>query len=219
LLQFPNIYFFANMGWNPEHGSMADSAVLRELAPKFFPEIAGDLTDGWHQLARQDPAACRAAADRLDRRAESGELGRVGIVGQYLFPDGLFLLKDLATSLRMRAGAVDAIKLLGENQKSTFDIVEAIHEYVKQALILQKRSGYHIALMRDGTDWLANRPWFIDGPDYEAIRKSWKSYASAPSSEVPPAIAGLTTKLRQSEFDPKIYGRMIDFLLKRSVQD
>jgi hypothetical protein len=206
------------MGWNPSYGVKTDREVVRKLAQRLFPEIEEELTSAWSQLSGQDSAACRAAADQLERRANSGKLGRAGIVGQYLFPDGLFLLKDLATCLRLHAGAADAVSVMNADHEKTAEVVTAIYEYLAPSLVMQRRSGYHIAPMRERSDWLANRPWFIDGSEYDAIRKAWKSYATRFPEAVRQTVDTLKERLRRSDFEAKIYDRMIDFLLQRSLQ-
>ena len=217
LLQLPNIYFFSQLGWDPDRAKTPDREVIRELALKMYPEAVEDLADGWYQLSRQDSEACRSAAARLEQRVQTKRLGRAGIVGQYFFPDGFLLLGDLATSLRMHGAAIDAVKLLQGGEDKTTEISEALQVYLLQALILQQRSGYHIAPMRDGTDWLSSRPWFIDGPDYDSIRSARKAYASRHPDPLKPVVDRVKKALQASDYDAKIYGRMIDFLLQRSL--
>ena len=218
LVQFPNIYFFHSMAWDPEYGKKPDREIIRNLAMKIYPEIAEDLTEGWYQLSQDNPAACRKAADRLDELRHSNRVGRPGVVGRYLFPDGLMLLRDLATTLRMHASALDTVAALEADSGDETQIADSVLSYLTEALRLQERKGYHVAPMRDGTDWLAVRPWYLQGPDYDAIRGAWKDHVSRhPCAGGERLIESTLASLQQTTFDPKVYGRMIDFLFRHPV--
>jgi hypothetical protein len=215
LVQFPNIHFFSALCWNPENANRPAKEALLDLSRRIYPDSAEMIAEGWYQLSLNEPASCRSSAEALERQLAQKRLGRPGVVGKYLFPNGETLIQDLIPTLRMHAFALDALRQLGNAPPEPSSLAEAISGYLSQGAILQQNNGFHVAPKRDGSDWLPNFAWYLSGPDYDAIRKTWNESTALSTDTRNRIVADVTARMQQTRYDQKVYQRMIDFLLKR----
>jgi hypothetical protein len=214
LVQLPNIQFFSSMAWNPDYGKRSAKESLLDLSRRVYPDVAETLAEAWYQLSLSDAAKCRSVADTAEKLLGDKRLGRLGPVGRVLFPDGETLIKDLVCTLRMHAFAIDGLKHLSSKTPSAPDLIAAFTGYLTQAAILQQRNGFHVAPMRDGSDWLSNFAWYLSGPDFDVIQKAWNESQLVSSVSKKQIVATVTEKMKEGAYDGKVCQRMIDFLLR-----
>jgi len=103
LLQLPHIYFVTSCIWNLDYRKTSEKDVLFELAGLLYPEHSQLIADCYLALKEPDPAKIAALADRLDDLVRQDRLGRLGIFGRKLFPDGRIVAQAIVLQLRLRA--------------------------------------------------------------------------------------------------------------------
>jgi hypothetical protein len=141
LVQLPNIHAFTRAVWDTKHVGPPKEESLRELARMLFPEHADLLTRGWLSLGDPEAPEGRELADRMEKIADSKDLGRPGPVGLKVFPGGEILFADLAVMLRIHAAAREFVRKTGENA-SDDELVDLVNEYNLLSVQWRKRNGF-----------------------------------------------------------------------------
>ena len=134
VVQLPNIFFFAQTAWHgvpPAEPAARD--VVTPLAKLLAPDIADDLAEGWLMLKERDAGKVLACAARLDKIARQEGAGRVGALGHHYSPGLTRLLSDLATQLRVHAGARVVCEALARFAP-LHDVMPALSDYYSAAL-------------------------------------------------------------------------------------
>jgi len=103
LLQFPNVYAFTSVIWDPNLARAPEPEVLLDLAGYLYPRQARLVAECLAGLKSADPAGQEALADRLEQVLREDKLGRPGVFGRKLFPDQKFFARTLPPQLRFRA--------------------------------------------------------------------------------------------------------------------
>jgi hypothetical protein len=141
LVQLPNIHHFTRAAWDAKKGSGTKEESLRGLARLLFPEHEDLLARGWLSLGDPEAPEARRMADRMDKIAESRDLGRPGPVGLKIFPGGEIIFADLALMLRIHAAAMEFVRKAGEDA-SDDELVGLLNEYNLLSVRWRRRNGF-----------------------------------------------------------------------------
>ncbi|HEX4485046.1 MAG TPA: hypothetical protein VH088_02195 [Terriglobales bacterium] len=183
-LQFPRTFYFFNRAWDGEYKTRKDSEVLTELAGQLYPDHQQLIAESFKGLRENDPEKIRPTLESLTKLIQSGDAGRPGPIGRYLFPDRLIVARNLQLQLEIRLARQSLIK----GMQSKPDVKESAHlveAYFDKLLAWNKETGWD--KMIDITIW--RTPIYENGKDLteamtrvkESITqgKPYMSYAQA----------------------------------------
>jgi hypothetical protein len=102
LLQFPSTYYFLTSAWDREYRNRRQKQVLLDISELLYPEHKEIIADSLLGLEETDPDKIKHTLFRLETLIRSGDLGRPGALGRFLFPDRSVVARDLAAQLRIR---------------------------------------------------------------------------------------------------------------------
>lgn len=168
-VQIPNLYCFFSAAWTgtvPE----SDRTSLRSLARLILPSHSELLADGWTQLNGVDSATALSIAAKLEALAHGAQTGRAGTLGESIFPDQLLIVRDLATMLRIHAGALN-VKEQVEKGRPASEVSEALNTYFREMLNWQKNNGFFGAYGVGKQIVFDN---YIYGDDAQMVRSAWR---------------------------------------------
>lgn len=168
-VQIPNLYYFFSVAWK---GASRDSdrTSLRALARLLLPDHSELLADGWAQLKGIDADTALSTAGKLEALAHDTEAGKVGTLGECVFPDHMLIVRDLATMLRIHAGAL-RVKEQAESGRPATDISKALNTYFREMLDWQKSNGFFGAYGVDKKIVFDN---YIYDEDAQMVRSTWQ---------------------------------------------
>ncbi|MCX6623594.1 MAG: hypothetical protein NTY38_21520 [Acidobacteria bacterium] len=202
LLQLPNLFHLLRGSWSREVRSAAEPVLLGSLAKLVYAERHSFLAQGWEQLGRPGSREASAAAEQV-REALHGRLGRLGVLGEYLFPASDQVLRDLAVMLRIHARA-ETVRELAAAGASEKELSQAVAAYLRELLDWQRVNGFF------GT-YAVNRQVIFDkfnnGPDTRAVSKAWAEFARRRQDRAS-LEAGITDVLRSAGYTEWIVGSM-----------
>ncbi|GAG75856.1 unnamed protein product, partial [marine sediment metagenome] len=141
IVQLPNIYYFVGCGWNPNMRKANEPTVLTSLAKMIYPQQADLLVRAWMLMHQSDVNAAEAIATEIDRILEQRQIGRTGLIGQYIFPDSSQIFKDLSIMLRLHARGNHVEQLIAA-KADKYVITQAMADYLLQVMKWQKINGY-----------------------------------------------------------------------------
>ena len=147
LLQLPNVYHFTSYSWGDVR-AMDERQILRSLALKIFPEHADLMSEAWDQL--NDPGSKPALnlAERVEAINDPGKWGRLGTIGELIFPQPGQILDDLARMLRIQGKAWRTHEVAtGESQESPMQ--NALVCFFAELLEWRRINGYFGAYNAD----------------------------------------------------------------------
>jgi hypothetical protein len=173
LVQLPNIFYVADSAWSGGAEDANDAAVLRSLAKLVFPDKAEALVDGWTQLTARGSAGATIAAQRIEKLLDTGQMGRLGTIGGYIFPQPGQLLGDLVVMLRIHAGAERIHEQVAAGASES-DVTQALVAYFQEMLNWQRKCGFFGAY---GVDKQVIYDTFLWGHDSRTVKKAWELYA------------------------------------------
>ena len=103
LLQFPHVHYFTSAMLDAGYRNRPEREVVLDLCGHLYPEHKQLLADCYFALRETEPARVQALADQLDRLVREDKLGRLGVFGRKLFPDGRIIAQSLVLQLNFRA--------------------------------------------------------------------------------------------------------------------
>jgi hypothetical protein len=161
LLQFPRTYQFFEMAWDPSYQERTERQILLDVGRQLHPDHTEQVADGFDALLESDPARIRAALANISRMA-SGDAGRPGALGRFLFPDEMSVLKNLQLQLEVRAARQEFIAAM--NGTPTFEQSQQLVEsYFDKLLAWNQATGWN--KMVEITIW--RTPIYEEGRDLE----------------------------------------------------
>jgi hypothetical protein len=174
LVQLPNIFYVADSTWGGGAEDANDAAVLRSLAKLLFPQKAEALVEGWMQLKAPGSAAATMAAQRIEKLLSTGQMGRLGTIGGYIFPQPTQLPGDLVVMLRIHVAAERIHEQVAAGA-SERDVTQAWVSYFQEMLNWQRKCGFF------GT-YAVNKQViydaFLHGPDSRTVKAAWELYTN-----------------------------------------
>ncbi len=157
LLEFPSTnYFFANL-WDPEYGNRTQEQVLTDISEMLYPEHKELLANSFLGLLETKPDKIKETLLRLETLIKSGDLGRPGGIGRFLFPDRAVVARDLAAQLRIRYARQNFIQAMQDGKADASESSQLVHEFFNELLSWAKETGwtsggqpfYDAALLRE----------------------------------------------------------------------
>ena len=149
-----------------------DSALLDSLARLIYPEQHQVLAQGWEQLRKPGSREAESAEERILEVVRGRHTGRLGIIGEAIFPDPDQVLRDLAGMLRIHSRA-EAVRELAEGGASEREFRQATVEYLRELLEWQKVNGFFGAHAVNGQVIFDK---FNNGADTRVVSKAWASF-------------------------------------------
>lgn len=105
LLQFPDVYYFTSAMFSAEYRRRSEKEVLLDLAGYLYPEHKQLVADCYLALKEPDAERIKVLADQLSDVVRQDKLGRLGLFGRKLFPDGRIVAQSLVQQLRFRVAS------------------------------------------------------------------------------------------------------------------
>ncbi len=142
LLQFPGTYYFFQTAWDKTYEHRNEHEVLLDLAESLYPDQRELIADSFLALRETDGDHIQTCLDRLAKVVESGDIGRLGPTGGFLFPDPLSVARNLEKQLQIRAARQTLLKAL----KGKPDIQECsrlMENYFDKLLAWNKETGWN----------------------------------------------------------------------------
>jgi len=174
IVQLPNIYYFVGCGWNPNMRKADEPAVLNSLVKMIYPQQADILVRAWTLMHQSDANAAEAAAAEIDSILEQRQIGRIGLIGRYIFPDSSQIFKDLSVMLRLCARG-NRVEQLIVAKADKYMITQAMADYLLQVMKWQKINGYFGCYNdEESTKRVWNR--FISGDGNYRPKEAWQLF-------------------------------------------
>ena len=101
LLQFPLVSYTLATAWDYAARHRSPAMVYQELARLVYPDQRELLADGWTALEETNRGNIATIADEMATLAAGNDSPRLGALGQYLFPDGRQIARDLVFQFQM----------------------------------------------------------------------------------------------------------------------
>jgi hypothetical protein len=157
LLEFPSTnYFFANL-WDPEYGNRTQEQVLSDISELLYPERKEIIADSFRGLLEAKPDKIKDTLFRLETLIKSDDLGRLGGLGRFLFPDRSVVARDLAAQLRIRYARQSFIQSMQDGKPDVNESSRLVQDFFDALLSWAKETGwtsggqpfYDAALLRE----------------------------------------------------------------------
>ncbi len=143
LLQFPNVYFYTSCVWDLEYRQRTEKEVLSELATLLYPEQQTLIADAYLTLKESDPVRVSALAEELAAVVEQGRLGRPGVFGRKLFPDGRIVAQSLVLQLRLSAARESLLQRMQQGNVDPQACLQLLTDYIDAYLAWDTAHGWH----------------------------------------------------------------------------
>lgn len=157
LLEFPSTnYFFENL-WDPEYGNRTQEQFLLDVSELLYPERKEIIADSLLGLLETNPDKIKNALSQLETLIKSGELGRPGALGRFLFPDRSVVARDLAAQLRIRYARQNFMQAMQDGRADVNESSQLVLHFFDELLSWAKETGwtsggqpfYDAALLRE----------------------------------------------------------------------
>lgn len=170
LVQLPNIYYFTNYSWG-DLKQLNEVDALRELARRIFPEHTDILAGAWSQLNDLDSKSAFDHARKIEQICQSNDFGRVGTIGQYVFPEPQIILRDMAVMLRIYGKACRVYEISKGSDSSPMK--DAMIDFYSELLDWRKRNGYFGTYFDNNVIHL---PRFLHAHPKNIMTLAWEAY-------------------------------------------
>ena len=157
LLEFPSTnYFFANL-WDPQYGNRTQKQLLLDISDLLYPERKEIIADSLLGLLETEPDKIKDTLSRLEALIKSGDLGRPGTLGRFLFPDRSVVARDLAAQLRIHYARRNFIQAMQDGKPDVNESAQLVQHFFEELLSWAKETGwtsggqpfYDAALLRE----------------------------------------------------------------------
>jgi hypothetical protein len=157
LLEFPSTnYFFANL-WDPEYGDRTQEQVLLDISELLYPERKEIIADSFLGLLEAKPDKIQDTLVQLETLIKSGDFGRPGHIGRFLFPDRSVVARNLAAQLRIRYARQNLIQSMQDGRPDVNESSKLVQHFFDELLSWAKETGwtsggqpfYDAALLRE----------------------------------------------------------------------
>jgi hypothetical protein len=161
-LQFPRTFYFFNRAWDGKYKKRQEPEVLLELAGQLYPDHKELIAESFAGLRETDPAKINSTLESLGKLVQTGDAGRPGAIGRYLFPDKLTVARNLQLQLEIRFARQSFVKTM-QSTPAIDESARLLENYFDKLLAWNKETGWD--KMIDITIWRA--PVYEDGKDLE----------------------------------------------------
>jgi len=179
LVQLPNIHYLVSAAWSGKPPEDSDAAALHSLAKLLFPQNADVLAEGWLQLTASNADGPLAAVQKIEGVLNQHEIGRLGTLGESIFPEPGQVLQDLVAILKIHASAERAREKVAAGAPSS-EVEQAFAAYFDEMLAWQKQCDFFGTYAVNKQVIFDN---FIYGRDAETVKAAWKQYASGRATQ------------------------------------
>lgn len=193
--QLPNVHYFMKCAWDGNCDKGDDLRTLNSLATLLFPEKSDMLARAWAQLNLSGSGRALALATDVDKFAASGDVGRLGTVGSFVFPDPRVVPRILAIMLRIH-GTAEHVREAIESARPQTEVMQAMVEYFQEMLKWQKINGFFGAYGVEKKIVFDN---FIHGPDAKTVQGAWSRFTQN-RSDKPQLQSALVNALSTGQF-------------------
>lgn len=142
LLQFPHMFFFTSSMQDAGYRKRSDREVLLDVAGYLYPEQQELIANSYAAFKERNPANIQSAADRLSQVMRDNQLGRPGLFGRKLFPNGEFVATSLVLQLNAAAARERLVQQLATST-SPADCERLVTEYLDTYLAWDTAHGWH----------------------------------------------------------------------------
>lgn len=168
-LQFPRTFYFFSRAWNGEYKTRQQPEMLLDLAEQLYPDHKQLIADSFQKLRETDPDKISPILAELAKIVESGDGGRPGAIGRYLFPDRLTVVHNLQQQLEIRLARQRFIKVMG-GKPDINESAQLVETYFDKLLAWNEETGW--GKMIDITIW--RTPIYEDGKDLSSAMTELK---------------------------------------------
>jgi hypothetical protein len=143
--------------------------VLMELAGQLYPDHQQLVAEAYQALREDDAEKIVPILASLSTLVQSGDAGRPGAIGRYLFPDRLIVARNLQLQLQIRLARQKFIQAMAAKP----DIKQSaalLEDYFDKLLAWNKETGWD--KMIDITIW--RTPIYEDGKDLKTSTTALK---------------------------------------------
>jgi hypothetical protein len=159
-LQFPRTFYFFNRAWDGGYKARLEPEVLLDLAEQLYPDHKQLIADSFQKLRESDPDKISPILAELAKIIQSGNAGRPGAIGRYLFPDWLTVIHNLQQQLEIRLARQRLIKAM-QGKPTMDESAQLVENYFDKLLAWNEETGW--SKMIDITIW--RTPIYENGKD------------------------------------------------------
>lgn len=153
-LQFPRTFYFFNRAWDAAYKDRSEPQVLAELARQLYPDHQQLIVAAFQKLRAENPGEIEPTLEELSKLIQSGNMGRKGAIGRYLFPEHLAVAKNLEMQLGIRDARQRFIQAMNRDEKpSVQESAHLLEDYFDKLLAWNHETGWE--KMIDITIWNA----------------------------------------------------------------
>jgi hypothetical protein len=142
LLQFPSTQYFFASAWDREYRNRRQEQVLLDISQLLYPEHREIIADSFLGLREAEPDKIKDALFRLEILIKSGDLGRPGALGRFLFPDRLVVARGLAAQLRIRYARQNFIQAMHEGRPDVNESSQLVQDFFDELLAWGEETGW-----------------------------------------------------------------------------
>jgi hypothetical protein len=102
LLQFPHMYYFTSCAWDVVNQRKTQKEAVTEVARLLYPDQRQLIAECYLALNETEPSRIGSLVVRLEEVLNQKRLGRLGLFGRKLFPDGQFVAESILYQLKLR---------------------------------------------------------------------------------------------------------------------
>jgi hypothetical protein len=159
-LQFPRTFYFFKRAWDGEYKTRQQPEMLLDLAEQLYPDHKELIADAFQKLRESDPDKISPILAELAKIIQSGDAGRPGAIGRYLFPDRLTVIHNLQQQLEIRLARQRLIKAM-QGKPTLDESAQLVENYFDKLLAWNEETGW--SKMIDITIW--RTPIYENGKD------------------------------------------------------
>lgn len=142
LLQFPRTYYFFTSLWDAGYKARNAKDVSRDVATLIYPDEEEVLADALEGLTEKNVPKIESQIAALDRLLAETSSPRLGMLGRYLFPDALIVVKDLRAQLEIRAARQRLLTALRGTPALT-ECSQLMEDYFDKLLAWNQQTGWY----------------------------------------------------------------------------
>ncbi len=140
-VQLPRTHFLLAGAWDEKFCNLDEPAALADLAEKLHPEQRDLIVECWQQLESTDLEKMESAFTRLRTLIDGKGLGRPGVLGRKLFPDGSIIARGIAHQLKIRVTRERFLRIrTGKNDRA--DCARLVTEHLEALLEWNRETGW-----------------------------------------------------------------------------
>src|SRR6185437_6931846 len=130
-----------NTAWDTAYKNRQEPEILLELATQLYPDHKKLIADSFLGLREADPDKIHATLKELTDLVQSGDAGRPGPIGRFLFPDNLIVARNLQFQLEIRFARQSLIRALN-GKPDLNESARLVESYFDKLLAWNKATGW-----------------------------------------------------------------------------